>query len=272
MHTYKITIAYDGTRFVGWQLQPSGISIQGLLEEALGALDEREVIVTGAGRTDAGVHALGQVASFSVHRAIDGDGLVRALNARLPPEVRVVAADPVEAIFHARFDATRKTYRYRIWNAAVLSPFERHYAWHISSPLDVEAMNAAAVLVEGCRDFSAFQAAGSATTSPVREVFASRVSLLDDDPHHPERIAGAADARLVVYEATGSGFLRHMVRNIVGSLVEIGRGRRSVEWIAEVIEGRDRDLAGPTAPPQGLVLVAVEYGRAHGARLGPAAK
>jgi tRNA pseudouridine38-40 synthase len=263
--TFKITIAYDGTDLVGWQRQAAGVSIQGLLEEALRDLDQRDVTVTGAGRTDAGVHALGQVASIAVQRSIDAPALLRALNARLPATVRVTAAEPAAATFHARFDATRKWYRYRIWNAAVPCPFERAYTWHVSSALDLVAMNAAAALVAGRRDFAAFQAAGSAVTSTEREVFESSIRsqhAREDEPDAGTRDASAPTVRapLVVYDISGSGFLRHMVRNIVGSLVEIGRGRRPVEWMTEILDGRSRALAGPTAPPQGLVLVAVEYG------------
>jgi tRNA pseudouridine38-40 synthase len=246
---FKITIAYDGTGVVGWQRQASGTSIQGLLEEALRELDERDVTVTGAGRTDAGVHALGQVASFVLHRSMESRRLMGALNARLPATVRVVAAEEVADTFHARFNATSKSYRYRIWNAEVQSPFERAYAWHVSGVLDTAAMGAAASLVLGRRDFAAFQAAGSATASSDREVFSSVVKA-------PQ----TCDPPLVIYEISGSGFLRHMVRNIVGSLVEIGRGRRPVEWMIQVLDSRSRALAGPTAPPHGLVLVAVEYG------------
>jgi tRNA pseudouridine38-40 synthase len=241
---FKITIAYDGTGFVGWQRQAAGTSIQGLLEHALKALDDRDVAVTGAGRTDAGVHALGQVASFTINRVIAADVLVRAVNARLPDAVRVLAAAEMPAAFHARFDATRKVYRYRIWCADVVSPFERAYVWHVPGALDVGAMQAAALVLEGRHDFRAFQAAGSAAKSTDREVFASRVE---------------AAGPLVSYEVAGDGFLRHMVRTIAGSLVEVGRGRRRVEWMASVLHSRDRALAGPTAPPEGLTLVSVEY-------------
>jgi len=243
--TFKITLAYDGTAFVGWQRQAAGVSIQGLLEEALARLDHGEVIVSGAGRTDAGVHALGQVASLSLRRAIDGPSLVRSLNASLPDSVRVLEADLVPDTFHARYSARRKTYRYRLWNADVLSPFERQYVWHVYGPLDRDAMAAAAMLIEGCHDFAAFRAAGGRTRSTDREVFSSRV------------VAGLSP--LILYEVSGSGFLRHMVRNVVGTLVEIGRGRRPIEWMSEVLAGRDRRQAGPTAPARGLVLVSVEY-------------
>ena len=275
MATFKITLAYDGTAFVGWQRQAAGTSIQGLLEDALGQLDQGEVSVTGAGRTDAGVHALGQVASFSLRRAIDGAALARALNGRLPEAVRVLAADVVPETFHARFGARRKTYRYRIWNADVLSPFERQYAWHVQGPLDRDAMAAAAGLIEGRHDFAAFRAAGGTTRTTEREVFSSTIDGGPKGPHynsphynsphynspHYNSSAGlqACSTPLITYEIAGDGFLRYMVRNIVGTLVEIGRGRQRIEWIGEVLAGRDRTRGGPTAPPHGLALVAVEY-------------
>jgi tRNA pseudouridine38-40 synthase len=258
MKTFKITIAYDGTDYVGWQRQASGISIQGVLEDALRDLDQREVIVTGAGRTDAGVHAFGQVASLAIERPMDAAVLVRALNARLPPTIQVVDAEEAAERFHARFDAARKSYRYRIWNAEVPSPFERAYAWHLSGALDVDAMREAATLVVGRRDFAALQAAGSATATTVREVYSSIVQVVTEGGEVVDRQANRG--RLIVYNVTGNGFLRHMVRNIVGSLVEIGRGRRPVSWMTEILGQRSRALAGPTAPPHGLALVAVEYG------------
>ena len=257
MGTFKITLAYDGTDFVGWQRQASGSSIQGLIEDALFDLDGREIPVIGAGRTDAGVHALGQVASFSLHRDIDASTLVSALNARLPNTVRVLTAEPVATTFHARYNALAKTYRYRIWNGDVMSPFERAYAWHLTGPLDRAAMVEAASLVEGRHDFAAFQAAGGSTKTSEREMFSSRI--LGDDVAQDSSPARAALPIHIVYEARGDGFLRHMVRNIVGSLVEIGRGRRPASWLTDVLVRCDRTQAGPTAPPHGLVLVAVEY-------------
>ncbi len=184
MPTFKLTLAYDGTDFIGWQRQASGRSIQGLLEDALRDLDGGDVAVTGAGRTDAGVHALGQVAGVTLRRAIDAASLVRAVNARLPEAVRALEASEVAETFHARFQARAKTYRYRVWNAEVLSPFERHYAWHIPAPrLDVDAMAAAALLFEGRHDLAAMQAAGGDVQTTERVVFASRVA---------DEIAGAA--------------------------------------------------------------------------------
>jgi len=255
--TFKIVLAYDGAGFVGWQRQASGTSIQGLLEAALHELDAHDVTVIGAGRTDAGVHALGQVASFSLARAIAPDVLVRAMNARLPDTVRVLTATEAAGAFHARFDARKKTYRYRIWNGGVMSPFERAHAWHVVGALDVDQMAAAAPLIDGRHDFAAFQGAGSATASTEREIFSSRIAV--DDRHGRGASDETCRARLIVYEITGNGFLRHMVRTIVGTLVEIGRGRQSAAWMREVVASRDRARAGPTAPAAGLFLAGVEY-------------
>jgi tRNA pseudouridine38-40 synthase len=251
MTTFKITLAYDGTDFVGWQRQAAGTSIQGLLEGALRDLDGRDVRVTGAGRTDAGVHALGQVAAFTLERVIAPSGLVRALNARLPRAVRVFAAAEVAASFHPRFDACAKHYRYRIWNAEVMSPFERRHAWHVACALDVDAMARAARLLVGRHDFTAFRASRSETQTSERVLLQADVTAVDS-------AASGPGGRLIACDITGDGFLRHMVRNIVGTLVEIGRGRRPVEWMASVLASRDRACAGPTAPPEGLFLVRVE--------------
>jgi tRNA pseudouridine38-40 synthase len=245
MFTWKVTLAYDGTGYVGWQRQASGTSIQGLLEHALEELDGRHVPVSGAGRTDAGVHALGQVAAFALERDIDGPTLVRALNARLPADVRALDAVEVAPGFHARLSASAKIYRYRLWNAGVLSPFERAYTWHIPSPtLDVPAMRTAATLLEGRHDFRSFQSTGSAVRSTERVVFSMAV-------RHREP--------LITCDIRGDGFLRHMVRTIVGTIVEVGRGKHRPAWVREVLASRQRATAGPTAPAEGLFLVSVEY-------------
>lgn len=245
MPTFKLTLAYDGTNYVGWQRQAAGTSIQGLIEDALRELDGHDVTVNGAGRTDAGVHALGQVASCTLERTLEASVLVRALNARLPPDVRTLSAEVAAAGFHARFAATRKTYRYRFFDAAVISPFERLYAWHVAGRLDIEAMNDAARMLEGRHDFAAFASAGGVTKTTDRQVLSATVAR---DPQG-----------FVVLEITGDGFLRHMVRAIAGTLVEIGRGRRPRETVPDVLASRDRSQAGPTAPARGLFLVAVEY-------------
>ena len=262
MPTFKISVAYDGTDYVGWQRQANGVSIQALIEEALRALDGRDVTVAGAGRTDAGVHALGQVAAFTLARELAPDALVRALNAHLPPDVRVLGADEAPPSFHPRFGARAKTYRYQLWNRDVLSPFERAYAWHVPGPLDVEAMRAAARLLEGRHDFAAFQATGSSVATTEREISVSRIvdcGLRTAEECATESAIRSPQSAMITYEVSGSGFLRHMVRIIVGSLVEVGRGRRPVEWISTLLASRDRTAAGPTAPPQGLFLVRVEY-------------
>ena len=259
MPTFKISLAYDGTGFVGWQRQTAGTSVQGLLEGALRELDERDVTVYGAGRTDAGVHALGQVASFVLERTISPDAVVRAMNARLPAAVRVLDAAEVEPAFHARFAARAKTYRYRIWNGDIVSPFEGAYVWHVPAPLDIDAMRAAARVLEGRHDFTAFQAAGSSTKTAEREVVRSGLAagspILRDFPS-----GQCARGALISYEITANGFLRHMVRAIAGSLVEVGRGRRDAEWLSRALASRERALAGPTAPASGLFLVRVDYG------------
>jgi tRNA pseudouridine38-40 synthase len=246
MPAFKITVAYDGGPFVGWQRQAEGTSVQGLIEDALKELDGRDVAVHGAGRTDAGVHALGQVAGFTLVRDdITADVIVRSLNAKLPHEIRVLSAEPVAADFHARFSAKFKTYRYRLWTGDVLNPFERAYAWHVFGALDIGAMAEAARLVEGRHDFAAFQTDGSGRPTE-RLITASTFSTNGQG--------------LATYDVTGNGFLRHMVRAIVGTLVEIGRGRRPPESMRDVIASRDRSQAGPNAPAQGLFLVSVDYG------------
>jgi tRNA pseudouridine38-40 synthase len=261
MRFFRLTIAYDGAGLVGWQRQASGSSVQGLLEAAAGELVGHDVAVTGAGRTDAGVHALGQVAGVALDRDIDAATLTRALNFRLPLQVRVVDAVEVEASFHARFDARGKTYRYHVWNGPVVPPTHRAFVWHVPLPeLDVEAMNRAAHALEGSHDFAAFQSLGTELSTTERVVFSSAVRT----------VAAAADTglaagleasagTLIAYEVSGSGFLRHMVRSIAGTLIDIGRGRRDPGWMREVLASRDRAQAGQTAPAEGLFLVRVDY-------------
>jgi tRNA pseudouridine38-40 synthase len=244
LRTLKLTLAYDGTRFVGWQRQASGESIQGLVEEALSRLEGGPITAHGAGRTDAGVHAEGQVASARVTFAHDAATIARALNAQLPPEIRVVAVEDAPADFHARFSARQKSYRYQIANTVVMSPFIRAFAWHVPEPLDRGAMQRAAASLLGTHDFSAFQSTGSDAATTVRTV--TRSELIERDA-------------LLVYEVAGDGFLRHMVRAIVGTLVAVGRGWRRPEDMEALVAGAARAQAGATAPPHGLTLVKVEY-------------
>lgn len=240
----KLTISYDGTRFVGWQRQASGESIQGLIEGALSRLEGGPVTVHGAGRTDAGVHAEGQVASARVTFGHDAATVMRAVNAQLPAEIRIVAAEEASAEFHARFSARAKSYRYQIANVSVASPFTRAFAWHVPEPLDLAVMRAGAAALCGRHDFSAFQSSGGEVSTTVRTLTRSEF---------------VQRSGLLAYEVDGDGFLRHMVRAIVGTLVEIGRGRWPADDVRALVQGGSRAQAGPTAPANGLILVRVEY-------------
>jgi tRNA pseudouridine38-40 synthase len=254
VRTLKITLAYDGTAYVGWQRQAAGTSIQGLLEAAIARIEGDAITVTGAGRTDAGVHALGQVASVTVPSAASSiacDAYVRALNASLPEDVRVRAVEEAGDDFHARFSARAKTYRYRLTRGGVASPFESRYAWHITHPLDVAAMRAALDACRGEHDFAAFQSTGTPVRDTIRTMLA--VSLTEE----PALLEPGSS--LLTIELTGTGFLRHMVRAIAGTVVEIGRGRWAADEMNKILASRDRSRAGPTAPPQGLFLISVDY-------------
>ena len=263
MRNIRIEISYDGTDFSGWQRQPDQSTIQGCLEAALGKILGEPVRVSGSGRTDAGVHAHEQVANFKTVSAIPSGNLVKALNNVLPPTVRVRKAQDVADDFHARYAVRAKTYRYRILRTTVCSPFLGRFVWHYPYELDQRGMAAAVGLVEGEHDFTSFAAApgrgddgeetdtppaGQATRSPskVRTIFSSRIVWR---PH----------VSLLSYEVRGSGFLHHMVRNLVGTLVEIGRGKLAPQDMLRILEARDRQFAGPTAPAQGLCLMTVDY-------------
>jgi tRNA pseudouridine38-40 synthase len=246
MPRLKLTLEYDGTRYVGWQVQPNGRSIQAELHQALSQLLGSEVEVTAAGRTDSGVHATGQVVSFDTERQLPLKAYWMGLNGLLPEDIAVVAAEEAPEGFDPRRWSRGKRYRYRVSNRRSRSPLRRHTHWEVFAPLDVEAMARAARHLEGRHDFSAFRAADCQAAHAVREV--RRLTV--------EGTAG--DAVSLVVE--GTAFLKHMVRNLAGTLVEVGKGRRSEAWVAEVLAGRDRTRAGPTAPPQGLVLEEVFYG------------
>ncbi|MDA1183756.1 MAG: tRNA pseudouridine(38-40) synthase TruA [Acidobacteria bacterium] len=251
--TLKLTISYDGTRFVGWQRQAAGVSIQGLLEDALAHFEGAPVSVHGAGRTDAGVHALAQVATVQMTCAHPHEAIARGLNARLPADVRVIDIQDVAADFHARFSARSKTYRYQLRTSPIVSPFERAYVWHVPVALDIDAMQVASQALVGTHDFAAFQSAGSDVTGTVRTITRSVIA--------ERAVSGWQDSvmPLLAYEVCGTGFLRHMVRAIVGTLVEVGRGQRQAASIAALLAGGSRSQAGATAPPQGLFLVRVVY-------------
>ncbi|MFB3853240.1 MAG: tRNA pseudouridine(38-40) synthase TruA [Vicinamibacterales bacterium] len=262
--TYRLTLAYDGSGFVGWQRQPEGTSVQGLLEGALRRLQGEPVPVVGAGRTDAGVHALGQVASFVLMKPIDPVTLRRALNALLPRSVRVLSATVAEPGFNARFDTLFKTYQYALATGPLVGPFESEYLWHLRRRLDTAAMAEAAVSLEGRHDFAAFCSTGSGAVTTTRTVLRSRFRpARTGEPGWvaPPATAGAADCERWLYEITGDGFLRHMVRAIVGFLVEVGRGRLEPSDLPSLLASRDRSRAGATAPARGLCLVTVVTGK-----------
>jgi tRNA pseudouridine38-40 synthase len=254
MRTFKLTVSYDGTDFSGFQRQANARSVQEELEAAVAAIEGKHVTVSGAGRTDAGVHALGQVASFKLTSAIPEEDLLRALNARLPEDVRVLAAEVAPGGFNARFSARSKVYRYRISNTRVMSPFQRRFAWHISRRLDLAAMEEAARGLLGEHDFSCFQARGK--PGPRNKVRTATRTMTTSRWTEEQLPAGG---RLLTYEIAGTGFLKYMVRAVVGTLVEVGDGKRAASSVRELLESRSRAAAGPTAPPSGLYLVRGDY-------------
>jgi len=251
--TLKLTIQYDGTNYVGWQRQAQGISIQGLLEEALFPFEGEPLSVHGAGRTDAGVHALGQVASVRTRSQHSCGTLQRALNSVLPVDVRVVAVEDAAHDFHARFNAVSKTYEYRIAQAPFVSPFDQRYVWHVPGRLDVEAMRRGARGLLGRHDFAAFQSVGG-------DVHTSERTILFIDVLEDAAGPGASvTSRPLAIRVTGDGFLRHMVRTIAGTLADVGLGRWAPEKVTEILASRDRARAGRAAPAAGLFLVEVNY-------------
>jgi len=256
----RLTISYDGTDFHGWQRQPGLQTVQGSIESALAKVTGLKVTVWGSGRTDAGVHAANQVANFKTTSPIPCENLVKALNHLLPPSVRMKQAAEAEPTFHARYSARAKTYRYRIHLAPVASPFIGRFVYHYPYPLDHGRMSEAAELLKGEHDFTSFAAVdahtdegpmsesgqGSPLGQKVRTLFTSKM-LWRPKPS------------ILIYEACGNGFLQHMVRNIAGTLIEVGRGKIAPRKMAQILKARDRTLAGPTAPAQGLCLWKVEY-------------
>jgi tRNA pseudouridine38-40 synthase len=240
----KLTLEYDGTAYHGWQAQPALPTIQGRLEEALGRLIGAPVSVMGAGRTDAGVHALGQVASFRAVVRLEPPRLRRALNACLPPDICVRAVEEETPDFDARRSARGKLYRYTLLRRETPSAFQARVSLHVPYPLDLAAMQEGATALLGTHDFTSFRAGSCGAPSPVRTV---------------REAAWRVDGEWWHFEIRGNGFLQHMVRIIVGTLLEVGRGRRTVASVAEALGACDRRRAGQTAPPHGLFLVAVDY-------------
>lgn len=245
MRTIKLTIQYDGTEYYGWQMQASHSTVQQVLQEALAIVCNHPVVLHGSGRTDTGVHALGQVAHFKTHSRIDMPQLQKGLNCLLPPDVVIAGAVEAPPEFHARFDATLRTYWYIIMNTSAPSPFYRRYAWHIRKPLDLDAMRASAGELVGMHDFSSFQAREREDVCTVREV--RRVRL--------KRVGPA----LLLFEIQATSFLRHMVRGIVGTLVDAGLGKLNAADMQDILKAHDRSRAGVTAPARGLFLKEVRY-------------
>jgi len=263
MRNLKLILSYDGSDFAGWQVQPDKLTIQGTLASAIGRITGEKVLPQGSGRTDAGVHALAQVVTFATESPVPTANFAKALNDLLPASVRVLEVEEAAADFHARKSARAKTYRYRIYRAAVCPPFLSRYVWHYPYPLDEAAMVQAAAQVEGEHDFTSFAAVDperSAGVPPAR-----------DENSQGRDAAPASNVRRIfsssweqqrdefVYTVKGSGFLHHMVRNLVGTFILVGKGTLQVEDVTRIIEARSRSAAGATAPASGLFLVNVEY-------------
>ena len=242
MKNYRLVVGYDGTNFRGWQRQPASRTVQEALEEALRKITGKKTVVHGAGRTDAGVHALGQGASFRGAFKLSDEVLLRALNAVLPQDVRIFTLAEAPADFHARRSARSKLYRYRIVNAPQPSPLDRSFVLHWPYPLRLGKMRRAAGLFARTADFTAFSS--NRDRSPVRTVTRSELRKSGDE---------------IIYTIEAAGFLRYMVRTIVGTLLEVGRGRLEPEQVEEIFRRKDRSLAGPTAAAKGLTLVRVDY-------------
>ena len=249
MRNIKLVLAYDGTDFSGWQVQPDASTVQGTLASAIGRINGEKVLPQGSGRTDAGVHALAQVACFQTESVVPAGNFLIALNDILPAAIRVLEAAEVPAEFHPRKSALAKTYRYRILRAAICPPLLARYVWHYPYPLNEEALAEAALLIEGEHDFTSFAAVDpergkDGVASNVRQVFSSR---------------WRREAEEFIYEVRGSGFLHHMVRNLVGTFLLVGKGTLKPQDVITILEARNRSAAGATAPACGLYLVSVEY-------------
>lgn len=243
----RLIIAYDGTAYAGWQRQKNGIAVQQKVEEAFYTLFSERVTVDASGRTDAGVHAWGQVAAVTLEHPIPLERLALALNSQLPEDIRIMSAEEVRPDFHPQFQAKRKTYRYTYYNGAFLPPQYRLYMAHIHEPMDIEKMNRAAAYLVGEHDFAALSSAQRTAKTSVRTIYEAKV--------YRDR----SDGNVIHIEVTGNGFLYNMVRIIAGTLADIGRGRMEMGALEEAMAQNDRTLAGVTAPPQGLTLVKVEY-------------
>ncbi|MBF0517748.1 MAG: tRNA pseudouridine(38-40) synthase TruA [Nitrospirae bacterium] len=250
-----LSIQYDGTNYLGWQRQPNALTIQGVVEEAIERITGTATTVAASGRTDSGVHALGQTASFFTESRLTPNIFQKALNALLPYDIRVISAELAAADFHCRFSATRKRYFYVIYNDSPVSPFVYRYVWHVKHALDVEAMQRASETLKGRHDFKSFCAADTDVQSSVREIFAIAIEPLPCISFLDTMITG----KFIKLTIDADGFLRHMVRNITGTLVDVGRGKTDASAIQQILNAKDRKKAGVTAPGRGLFLDRVFY-------------
>jgi tRNA pseudouridine38-40 synthase len=262
--TLKLTIAYDGTNYAGWQRQTNGVAIQQIIEDEITAIVGTHSALMAAGRTDAGVHAAGQVASITIDHPIGCDDLLRALNARIKGgDIRIRSIEEMPLGWSARAAAKSKTYTYAIWNGSHPSPFIKHVVWHVPQRLEVDRMQRAAAFLIGEHDFAAFQGRGSDVLTTVRRVLSADVVEMNIHTDQPIALSpldtDQDGGRLLKFEISGTGFLRHMVRTIVGTLVDIGRGNMDVDDMRAIIASKDRARAGQTAPAQGLMLWTVQY-------------
>ena len=245
MATFKLVVEYDGTAYHGWQRQKTDRTIQGQIEKALTTMTGKPVSLVGSGRTDAGVHAMGQTASFRSDAGLGPDVYLKGLNSLLPDDILIRFCEWVEPAFHARYDVRSKIYQYRILNRDTPSVMERHFIWHIRRQLDVPAMQKAVSYFVGEHDFKSFEGTGSPRTSTVRHVIRADMRQSAQDR--------------ILFDIEAQGFLRYMVRNIVGTLVDVGRGRIPGEDVKRILLSRDRNQAGATAPARGLFLMKVNY-------------
>ncbi|MBI3794258.1 MAG: tRNA pseudouridine(38-40) synthase TruA [Nitrospinae bacterium] len=244
LRNIKLTLEFDGTDYMGWQFQAKGATVQSVLEDAVQRILGKRAPIVASGRTDSGVHVLAQVASVRGHFPLDDKGLQRALNAMLPPQIAVTKAETMPPNFHALKDAKWKKYRYVVYNSEVKSPMLHRTSWHIIAPLKISDMRRAAAALVGKKDFASFMGSNSSVKTSIRNIISLDVKKR---------------GKMVFIEVTANGFLRQMVRNIAGTLVEMGRGRIRPEAMKEILDAKDRRKAGPTAPPQGLFLVEVGY-------------
>lgn len=255
MRSIKLLLEYDGTAYLGWQSQRSGITVQDTLDRTIGSITGERIRLIGASRTDAGVHACGQVAAFTTASDLSADVLKRAMNARLPQDIRILSASDIHHTFHPRYDAVRKRYVYLLRLTGSGAAFLSRYTWHIRTSLNTDAMMTAAAYFSGEHDYSAFRGSGCSAKTSVRTISTIGLTVLDTLDFMTMSMPG----NYIKVALEANAFLRHMVRNIVGTLVEVGRGRISAEDIPGILASKDRTAAGPTAPAEGLFLEQVFY-------------